>query len=123
MDALAAESKAKRKPKEKKVKEILYWTDAKEKFYPNHPNVTYSPKELKIYNSILEKIDKETSVTARQFVYWVFENWDDLEFKYPFPRIKEFNYGYMKALDKFLTIQTKYNYNTKSGLPSLRVRK
>jgi hypothetical protein len=123
LDRLVESVRLAKKPKEKNIKELTYWTDTKQKFYPNHPNQNHAPKDIKIYEAIIQKIDRETSVSACQFIPWVFENWENLEFDYPFPNLTEFNKKYVKPLDKFIKIKTQFNYNTRSGLPSLRARK
>lgn len=103
---MVAEHRASKKVKQPKTKEILHWSEALDKFWPNHPKAATTPKDIKIYTSICAKIDKESVVSSNMYVHWVVENWSILGFKSSFPKLSEFCLGYQNSLHKYIETRT-----------------
>jgi hypothetical protein len=99
-----------------KTKELEYWSESYSIYWKNHPYTTPTGKEAKIYNSIILKIDKETTVSAREFVYWCVENWQDFKLKHPYPKLSEFCFSYQRLLNDFIVKQSNRRENRGKSL-------
>jgi hypothetical protein len=123
LDNLVSAVRARPK-KAPKIKDIEFWSDAISLYRPNSLSpVAPTSTDIKIYTAILEKINRETDISAREFVYWYIQNFDNGIFGNDIFTMNIFNKNYKKYLEIYIKNRRleQLNNNNKRKLPSLNV--
>lgn len=98
--------------KPKKEKPLNLWEEVFREVYPDYPSQKIEPKDRKIFEAICAKIDKETSVTSRDFVKYYISNYESLEGK-AYPRLSSFCLGYQEHLAKYISARQRKSLNVR----------